>query len=64
MKRGNEFGANIFILGHKCYRCDHEWVPRERMEIPEICPSCKSPYWKKPKTKFPKNNGEKKKNGK
>ena len=54
-------GANVLILGHKCYRCNHAWVPRDIGEIPEICPKCKSPYWQKPKTKFKK--GEKQ-NGK
>ena len=64
------FGVNVFILGHRCYRCKHAWVPRNISEIPEICPKCKSPYWKKPKTRFTKKeqkklNSEKgKKNGK
>ena len=48
------FGAMVLILGHRCYRCEHAWVPRNISEIPEICPKCKSPYWKKPKTKFTK----------
>lgn len=58
MKEGNNimkkegFGANVLIIGHKCYRCGHKWVPREEGYIPEICPSCKSPYWKKPKERF------------
>ena len=52
-------GANVLILGHRCYRCGHAWVPRDIGEIPEICPKCKSPYWKKPKTRF--NKGEKRK---
>lgn len=54
-----EFGVNVLILGHRCYRCKHAWVPRDIGEIPTICPNCKSPYWNKPKTKFKK--GEKKK---
>ncbi len=54
-------GANVLILGHKCFRCGHKWVPREERYEPEICPSCKSPYWKSPKKIFKK--GEKK-NGK
>ena len=53
-----EFGVNVFIVGHRCYRCKHAWVPRDISEVSEICPSCKSPYWKKPKTRFKK--GEKK----
>jgi predicted Zn-ribbon and HTH transcriptional regulator len=41
-------GANILIQGHKCYRCDHEWIPRNK-EPPETCPKCKSPFWQKPR---------------
>ncbi|MBI2630324.1 hypothetical protein HYW76_04430 [Candidatus Pacearchaeota archaeon] len=54
-------GDNVLILGHKCYRCGHAWVPRDIGEIPEICPSYKSPYWRNPKKIFRK---EEKKNGK
>jgi len=60
MKKG-EFGVNVSIIGHKCYRCHHAWIPREEGYIPEICPKCKSPYWKTAKKIFRK--GEKK-NGK
>jgi predicted Zn-ribbon and HTH transcriptional regulator len=55
------YGVNVLIVGHRCYRCSHAWVPRDISEVPEICPKCKSPYWKKVKTIFKK--GEKK-NGK
>ena len=55
------FGVNVLIVGHRCYRCKHSWVPRNISEVPEICPSCKSPYWRNPKKIFKK--GEKK-NGK
>lgn len=48
------YGVNVLILGHRCHRCKHAWVPRNISEIPEICPKCKSPYWKKPKTRFTK----------
>lgn len=37
-----------FSLLLKCKRCNHEWRPRFDEE-PEICPKCKSPYWKKPR---------------
>ena len=47
-------GANVLILGHKCFRCGHSWVPREGGYEPEICPKCKSPYWKTPKKIFKK----------
>lgn len=40
----------IKLDGYKCYRCQHEWVPRENnKEEPMVCPKCKSPYWNKPK---------------
>lgn len=36
--------------GYNCERCGHEWVPRSKIdELPTICPSCKSPYWNKPR---------------
>ena len=59
------YGACVLIVGHRCHRCHHAWVPRNISEIPEICPKCKSPYWKKAKTRFTKNDkkGGKKKNG-
>jgi predicted Zn-ribbon and HTH transcriptional regulator len=47
-------GACVLILGHRCYRCCHAWAPRDIREIPEICPKCKSPYWKTPKKLFRK----------
>jgi predicted Zn-ribbon and HTH transcriptional regulator len=31
-----------------CSRCGHQWWPRNT-ERPRICPTCKSPYWDKPK---------------
>ena len=57
--KGEGFGVNVLIVGHRCYRCEHAWVPRDISEIPEICPKCKSPYWRTPKKRFKK--GEKKK---
>jgi DNA-directed RNA polymerase subunit RPC12/RpoP len=38
----------ISIDGYKCERCSHQWIPRKE-ENPIICPTCKSPYWDKPK---------------
>lgn len=52
-------GKNVFIQGHKCYRCGHEWKPRDLNDVPEVCPNCKSPYWQTAKKIF--NKGEKKK---
>jgi DNA-directed RNA polymerase subunit RPC12/RpoP len=42
------------MLGFECERCEHQWVPRQKKESPTVCPTCKSPYWDKPKPKKPK----------
>ena len=42
---------DIVVKGYKCHRCGHEWIPRNKKEIPRVCPKCKSPYWDKPKKK-------------
>lgn len=34
----------ITVMGHRCERCSHEWIPRSKSH-PTICPKCKSPYW-------------------
>ena len=34
----------IRVLGYRCERCGHEWVPRNDRP-PKVCPKCKSPYW-------------------
>lgn len=40
----------ITVMGYRCERCDHEWVPRgERSDEPRICPKCHSPWWNKPR---------------
>ncbi len=40
----------ITVMGWKCERCGHEWIPRQDGEHePEVCPGCKSPYWNKPR---------------
>ena len=36
----------VMILGFRCLRCGHEWLPRVE-EQPRQCPRCKSPYWDK-----------------
>lgn len=36
-----------------CLRCSHTWYPRKPQRSP-VCPGCHSPYWDRPKTKFPK----------
>ena len=39
----------ITVMGFKCERCGHEWVPRDINVAPRVCPSCKTPYWDRPK---------------
>lgn len=41
--------AKVLLMGCQCERCAHEWVPREKDKEPTVCPSCKSPYWDKPR---------------
>jgi DNA-directed RNA polymerase subunit RPC12/RpoP len=36
------------VTFYVCERCDHEWYPRKEGK-PTVCPSCKSPYWDKPR---------------
>jgi DNA-directed RNA polymerase subunit RPC12/RpoP len=44
----------ITVLGYKCERCGHEWIPRGDVERdPRVCPKCKSPYWNKPRKVAP-----------
>ena len=44
----------ITVLGFRCDRCGHEWIPRGESDLePTVCPKCKSPYWNKPR----KNSG-------
>jgi predicted Zn-ribbon and HTH transcriptional regulator len=60
-----EAGANVNLIGNRCYRCNHEWLSYDKNNIPKVCPSCKSPYWDRPRTKpLTKLEKEKKKNGK
>lgn len=30
----------------KCFRCNHEWIPRTS-KVPMVCPRCKSYEWAK-----------------
>jgi hypothetical protein len=38
----------ITVMGYRCERCSHEWVPNGEKE-PRVCPKCHSPYWNTPK---------------
>lgn len=31
-----------------CTRCHHQWYPRSP-DLPRVCPTCKSPYWDRPR---------------
>jgi DNA-directed RNA polymerase subunit RPC12/RpoP len=37
----------IKVMGYRCERCTHEWIPRDARDQsePRVCPRCKSPYW-------------------
>ena len=43
----------ITVMGFRCERCDHEWLPRDGSRDtgvdPKVCPKCKSPYWNRPR---------------
>ena len=42
----------ITVMGYRCERCSHEWIPRGNAEQePSVCPKCKSPYWNRPRRK-------------
>ena len=40
----------ITVWGYRCERCQWEWVPRVDY-APRVCPSCKSPYYDRPRRK-------------
>ena len=39
----------ITVMGYRCERCSHEWIPRHAAQEPAVCPKCKSPYWNRPR---------------
>src|SRR5437870_2472561 len=40
----------ITLMGYRCERCSHEWLPRaDGDDQPKVCPKCKSPYWNRPR---------------
>jgi predicted Zn-ribbon and HTH transcriptional regulator len=43
------FMAKVKLLGFRCERCEHEWLPRDKDQEPLVCPKCKSPYWNRPR---------------
>ena len=50
--------ATVKLDGYRCVRCEHEWVPRQKGQVPLVCPSCKSPYWNRPRRGKKKRDGE------
>ena len=40
----------ITVMGYRCERCGHEWIPRDFENEPKSCPKCNSTLWNKPKT--------------
>ena len=43
----------ITIMGCRCERCNHEWIPDDHDIEPAICPKCKSPNWNQPRKSSP-----------
>ena len=44
--------AQVQVMANQCERCGHIWMPRrESTTEPRVCPSCKSPYWDRPRVK-------------
>lgn len=40
----------ITVMGYRCERCGHEWIPRGGSEEePRVCPKCRSPWWNRPR---------------
>jgi DNA-directed RNA polymerase subunit RPC12/RpoP len=39
----------ITVMGYRCERCTHEWIPKDAENEPAVCPKCKSPYWNRPR---------------
>ena len=40
----------ITVMGFRCDRCHHEWIPRGDEE-PRVCPACHSHLWNQPHKK-------------
>ena len=39
----------ITVMGYRCERCGHEWIPRDNGKEPRVCPKCKSAWWDRPR---------------
>ena len=52
------------VTAYRCERCGHEWIPRkDDAPLPVVCPSCKNPYWNKPRKAQIKAKKRKRKTG-
>ena len=49
VKEGVMARVPITVMGFRCERCGHEWIPRGANTGPETCPKCKSPFWDRPR---------------
>jgi predicted Zn-ribbon and HTH transcriptional regulator len=49
VKEGVMARVPITVMGFRCERCGHEWIPRGANNGPETCPKCKSPFWDRPR---------------
>jgi hypothetical protein len=38
----------ITVMGFRCDRCGHEWIPRTSDDEPRVCPACHSYLWNQP----------------
>jgi predicted Zn-ribbon and HTH transcriptional regulator len=47
----------IKVMGFKCQRCGHEWVPHDPENPPRTCPKCKSPFWDRKRRNSVKGTG-------
>jgi len=50
--------AKVQLWGYQCERCGHEWLPREKMQVPHVCPKCKSLYWNVPRREMAENSAK------
>jgi hypothetical protein len=41
----------ITVMGFRCERCHHEWMPRGAKGEPRVCPGCHSQSWNAPTVK-------------
>lgn len=42
----------ITVMGYRCDRCQHEWIPRRGpIDEPRVCPACHSALWNQPEKK-------------